>query len=99
MTIHPCLPGLSITMQFSTPPLTTSPSPAPKVEEKRHRIFWFKKENGEVFCTQEEEAWNILRGRIKVFINGQPTIIKHEYLGCSNSDSYFNGLSEMRKIF
>ena len=99
MTIHPSQPGLSITMQFTTPPLESHPIPSTKIEEKRHLLFWFRKENGEVFCTQEEEAWNILRGRIKIFVNGQPTIVKHEYLGCSTSESYFRGLKEMQKIF
>lgn len=99
MTIRPCLPGLSINMQFPSPPITSVPNPAPKVEEKRHRLFWFKKENGEVFCSQEEEAWNILCGRVKVFVNGIETAVKHEYLGASESNLYFDGLKEMPRVF
>lgn len=86
-------------MQFQNEPLISNVVPSSDTKEKRHRIFWFKKENGEAFCAQEEEAWNIMCGRIKIFENGKETTKRHQYLGASSSDTYFDGLKQMQSIF
>lgn len=86
-------------MQFSEPPLATNISVANGTKETPHRLFWFKKWNGEFFCTKEAEAWNIMCGRVKVFENGRSVEKRHEYIGCSNSNTYFSGLKEVQTIF
>jgi len=86
-------------MQFQNAPLASNITLAPQTKETPHRVFWFKKLNGEVFCSREEEAWNILCGRVKVFENGRQTDKRHEYLGASDSMKYFSGLKEMEKVF
>jgi hypothetical protein len=86
-------------MQFQNAPITSEIVPSGDIKEKRHRVFWFKKEGGEPFCTQEEEAWNILSGRIKIFDGGRETTKRHQYLGASDSTAYFGGLKEMSVIF
>lgn len=86
-------------MQFQGEPLVSNVSLSKDIKEKRHRVFWFKKENGDSFCTQEDEAWNIMSGRVKVFEDGKETTKRHQYLGASSSETYFSGLKEMNEIF
>ena len=65
-------------MEFTSAPLSSNVSVAPQTKERAHRLFWFEKENGETFFTQEEEAWEIMRGRVVVFVDGQKTNAKHK---------------------
>lgn len=86
-------------MQFQNAPLASNVTLAPQTKEKRQRIFWFKKEDGQAFCALEEEAWNIMCGRVKIFEEGKETTKKHEYLGASDSNKYFDGIKEMQNVF
>ncbi|MBP7119011.1 hypothetical protein KBA63_02885 [Candidatus Woesebacteria bacterium] len=86
-------------MNFENEPLKLSANLPGKTEERTHRVFWFKRENGEHFGTKEEEAWNLLCGRVKVFKEGRLAVNRCEYLGYSTSEDYFAGLKEMQKIF
>lgn len=86
-------------MDFQNEPFQTKPSFSKEIKETPQRVFWFRKDNGEEFCVDEDQAWNIMKGRNRVMTENGFKTITHEYLGSSDSLSFFAGLKEMREIF
>lgn len=85
-------------MEFTTPELKPTITASPIHKERQQPIYWFRKENG-VFCTGEEEAWNLLKGRVQALQHGGMQRLKVTYLGRSSGQFYFSGLKEMNKVF
>ena len=82
-------------MQFTAPVYEGDVGASPQTKERPHMVYWFAKDNGEVFCAQENEAWTIMKGRIQ---NSRKGRIIHKYLGATDSKTYFDGLPKMHEI-
>ena len=62
--------------------------------EERHRLYWFERSAGDLFPASEQEAWEIMSGRVKIL----NTSIRHTYRGMSNGDIYWQGKKDLPKI-
>jgi len=85
-------------MQFDNPPvemLYNPSSDAAQLRQEKRPVFWFERQNGECFCTEEKDAWALLKGRSKV----RNAVTRVKYLGRSSGEVYFSGLVEMKEIF
>jgi GTP-dependent phosphoenolpyruvate carboxykinase len=62
--------------------------------EERQPLYWFENERGVAFPTQENEAWNILKKRVKVLNQD----IRFKYLGMSTGQVYWEGVKQSPQI-
>lgn len=88
-------------VQFDTEPMVANVGINPKTEERPHLTFWFQKKDGTYFCCQENEAWNIVNGRIRMRdeVEGGIKRVRHKYIGASTSQIYFKASQEAKQIF
>ena len=63
------------------------------------QMFWFEKSNGEVFCCDEKQAWEIVAGRIKILGEEGIRPLRHKFKGASDGSLYWEGMKNLNEIF
>jgi len=62
--------------------------------EEFYPLYWFEKQDGSIFSAKEKEAWEIIKGRIKIMNYS----VRHRYLGCSTGQLYWEEIKKVPQV-